>query len=190
MDRRGAGALPFAALTNIKRTLYGTTSNGGGSECGGKGAARFFRLRRSGAESVIHHFAGGADGAVPMADLVDVNGTLYGTTETGGRSARECVSGSCGTVFAITTSGVERDLPLHRRHGWRNSTRRFDSRQRRTLWHDLLRWLLRVPCDGRRHGFSAYRRSSVCLGGGDHISSADVVTAKLFTAAKCIADGE
>lgn len=42
-----------------------------------------------------------------MADLVDVNGTLYGTTETGGRSARECVSGSCGTVFAITTSGVE-----------------------------------------------------------------------------------
>jgi uncharacterized repeat protein (TIGR03803 family) len=41
------------------------------------------------------------DGRGPWADLIDVNGTLYGTTSGGGRFNR-------GTVFGVSTSGKER----------------------------------------------------------------------------------
>ena len=44
---------------------------------------------------VLHSFGASSDGAQPMASLINVNGTLYGTTEDGG------TSGS-GTVFALT----------------------------------------------------------------------------------------
>ncbi|HLY02173.1 MAG TPA: hypothetical protein VKR56_06705 [Candidatus Cybelea sp.] len=37
------------------------------------------------------------DGARPLAGLINVNGTLYGTTSDGGASRR-----FAGTVFAIT----------------------------------------------------------------------------------------
>lgn len=44
----------------------------------------------------------GANGAVPYAGLVDVKGTLYGTTSTGGRGG--------GVVFKITPAGAEKVL--------------------------------------------------------------------------------
>jgi hypothetical protein len=34
----------------------------------------------SGSEKVLHSFGYGSDGATPLAGLIDVNGTLYGTT--------------------------------------------------------------------------------------------------------------
>jgi uncharacterized repeat protein (TIGR03803 family) len=44
---------------------------------------------------VLHSFAGGsADGEDPVASLVDLKGTLYGTTESGGTDGR-------GTVFSL-----------------------------------------------------------------------------------------
>jgi uncharacterized repeat protein (TIGR03803 family) len=43
------------------------------------------------------------DGTHPAAGLLDVNGTLYGTTQNGGLSRR-------GTVYSISTSGVEKVL--------------------------------------------------------------------------------
>jgi len=46
----------------------------------------------------------GTDGTVPYGELLNVNGTLYGTTYSGGSSNRQ---GNFGTVFKITTSGVE-----------------------------------------------------------------------------------
>src|SRR5579863_9883085 len=49
------------------------------------------------------------DGAYPDAGLINVNGTLYGTTSNGGASGN--CSGGCGTVFKITTSG--RETVLH-----------------------------------------------------------------------------
>jgi uncharacterized repeat protein (TIGR03803 family) len=52
----------------------------------------------------VYSFQGGSDGAWPLAGLIDVGGTLYGTTEKGGGG--KC-SGGCGTVFKITTTGVE-----------------------------------------------------------------------------------
>ncbi len=46
---------------------------------------------------------GTPDGEYPQATLVDVNGTLYGTTQGGGTNLY-------GTVFSITTSGSENVL--------------------------------------------------------------------------------
>jgi uncharacterized repeat protein (TIGR03803 family) len=58
---------------------------------------------------LVYSFNGGAtDGARPLAGLIDVKGTLYGTTEEGGpvNSALECYGG-CGTVFSLTLGGTE-----------------------------------------------------------------------------------
>jgi hypothetical protein len=52
-----------------------------------------------GVEQVLHSFAGGFDGAHPKANLIDVNGTLYGTTTY--VQNRNGGTGS-GTVFALT----------------------------------------------------------------------------------------
>jgi hypothetical protein len=59
-----------------------------------------FGVSTSGAEQVLHSF-GGSDGADPEADLIDVNGTLYGTTYYGGYE-KGCGGKGCGTVFALT----------------------------------------------------------------------------------------
>ncbi len=83
--------------------LYGTLYQGGDSELGAA-----YEVSRSGSgwtESTIHTFAGGADGAEPMAGLIlDGSGNLYGTTEFGG-GAGGCTAGGCGTVFQLTPSG-------------------------------------------------------------------------------------
>jgi uncharacterized repeat protein (TIGR03803 family) len=99
------GARPQAALINVNGMLYGTTS-GGGANCGSiGGCGTVFTITPSGAETVLYSFKGGeADGKNPMqAPLLDVNGTLYGTTRYGGTRNR-------GTVFSITTAGEERVL--------------------------------------------------------------------------------
>jgi uncharacterized repeat protein (TIGR03803 family) len=102
----GDGAGPLAGLVNVNGTLYGTTSAGGAN-----GDGTVFSITPSDTEAVLHSFAGSGDGAHPYASLLNVNGTLYGTT-CGGNSAG-CDSGDgCGTVFKITTSGVEAVLHL------------------------------------------------------------------------------
>jgi uncharacterized repeat protein (TIGR03803 family) len=54
---------------------------------------------------VVYSFGASPDGNSPQASLVDVGGTLYGTTYSGGASP------SCGgTVFSITPSGMEKVL--------------------------------------------------------------------------------
>lgn len=94
------GDLPFAALLDVKGTLYGTTAFGGSGDAG-----TVFKITSSGQESVLYSFkADSGDGENPQAGLINVNGTLYGTTVDGGAN---CGSVGCGTVFAITTSGKE-----------------------------------------------------------------------------------
>ncbi len=96
------GAQPDAGLLDVNGTLYGTTSYGGTN-----GYGTVFSITRSGKETVLHKFAGSpSDGANPNTALVDVNGTLYGTTSYGGTNG-DCVQGGCGTVFSITASGSE-----------------------------------------------------------------------------------
>ena len=97
---KGDGVLPRAGLTDLNGTLYGTTENGGNGACGSTSCGTVFSITTSGIETVLHNFAGGTDGAAPFDDLLDVNGTLYGTTEGGGTS-------NAGTVFSIKPSGKE-----------------------------------------------------------------------------------
>jgi len=96
------GTNPIAGLINVNGTLYGTTENGGSN-----GYGTVFAITMSGKETVLYSFGTSSeDGTSPCAGLIDVNGTLYGTTVAGGVNCRSGSSG-CGTVFAITTSGKE-----------------------------------------------------------------------------------
>lgn len=107
------GALPFAGLTDVKGTLYGTTELGGDSGCVSHldetGCGTIFTLSSAGRLNAIYSFKGAPDGSFPFAPLTNVNGTLYGTTQKGGGSA--CASSSatpgCGVVFKVTPSGQE-----------------------------------------------------------------------------------
>ena len=97
------GSGPFSGLTSLSGKLYGMTASGGSD-----GRGTVFSISPSGQEQILHSFTGPPDGQGPWtSDLVSVNGTLYGTTRTGGDAG--CYgSQSCGTAFAISTSGKER----------------------------------------------------------------------------------
>jgi uncharacterized repeat protein (TIGR03803 family) len=76
--------------------LYGTTTGGGAYNHG-----VVFKLDPQDNETLLHSFAGGADGAQPLAGVtMDAHGNLYGTTLFGG-------SGNAGVVFEITAGGTE-----------------------------------------------------------------------------------
>ena len=68
---------------------------------------------------MLYAFKGGSDGANPLAGLINVNGTLYGTTAQGGDSGCRYTGypPGCGTVFSVTTSGQE--TVLYRFTGFR-----------------------------------------------------------------------
>ncbi len=71
------GGTPVAELIRSGKTLYGTTSGGGGPGFWGV----VFKLNKAGAETVLHAFTNGADGGVPESGLFrDSAGNLYGTT--------------------------------------------------------------------------------------------------------------
>ncbi|MGA7355947.1 MAG: choice-of-anchor tandem repeat GloVer-containing protein [Candidatus Cybelea sp.] len=95
------GAYPTANLISVNGTLYGTTA-WGGNQASGLGDGTVFSISTNGSETVLHRFTG-TDGAHPNAGLIDVNGTLYGTTDAGGKN-------NDGTVFSISTSGAEKVL--------------------------------------------------------------------------------
>jgi uncharacterized repeat protein (TIGR03803 family) len=97
--KNGDGAGPRAGLIGYG-TLYGTTASGGTSNLG-----TVYSITTSGVEKVLHSFSGGSDGAYPASDLFPYNGTIYGTTRYGGGTA--CGGSGCGTIYTITTSGVE-----------------------------------------------------------------------------------
>jgi uncharacterized repeat protein (TIGR03803 family) len=90
------GANPAADLIDVKGTLYGTTVNGGGSNNRGT----VFSITTSGEEKVLHRFGGTYDGDYPVSALLNVNGTLYGTTSAGGNDYG-------GAIFKIMPSGTE-----------------------------------------------------------------------------------
>jgi len=89
-------------LTVLNGTLYGTTYGGGSSSYG-----TIFKITTAGSESVIYSFKGTPDGEGPHAGLTALNGALYGTTEFGGTTCPDYGSLGCGTVFKVTSSGIE-----------------------------------------------------------------------------------
>jgi uncharacterized repeat protein (TIGR03803 family) len=99
LDSAG-GDLSLGTLLNVGGTLYGTTVFGGELQCDSgeqEGCGTVFSINPStGAETVVWPFGStGADGQFPQAGLINVNGTFYGTTQSGGTLGY-------GTVFAIT----------------------------------------------------------------------------------------
>ncbi len=101
----GDGAFPYAPLLNVGGVLYGTTEAGGEyAESGGA----VFSITTAGKEHTVYSFGGNAnDGEKPMSGLIDVAGTLYGTTMIGGSGPG---SYGNGTIFAVTAYGVETTL--------------------------------------------------------------------------------
>ena len=80
------GSNPQSGLLDVNGALYGTTAYGGGlggSGCLGYGCGTVYRVSLTGAEGAAQ-FRRRLRRADPMAGLLDVNGTLYGTTAGGG----------------------------------------------------------------------------------------------------------
>jgi len=96
------GANPVAAVVfDGVGNLYGTTSSGGDTACGGGfGCGIVFELSPSNngtwTKTTLHSFTDNPDGHAPMAGLVfDSAGNLYGTTINGGTSGD-------GAIFKLT----------------------------------------------------------------------------------------
>jgi uncharacterized repeat protein (TIGR03803 family) len=91
------GGDPFpAVIRDAAGNLYGTTDYAGTSFAG-----VVFKVSKTGTETVLYSFTGGADGQYPYAALVrDAAGNLYGTTQYGGTS-------SIGVVFKLSAAGTE-----------------------------------------------------------------------------------
>jgi uncharacterized repeat protein (TIGR03803 family) len=90
------GNAPYSSLVQDSQgNLYGTTYYGGANNHG-----TVFEVSPSGSERVLHSFIqAGVDGGNPVAGLVqDSNGSLFGTTSTGG-------SYNDGTVFMVIPAG-------------------------------------------------------------------------------------
>jgi uncharacterized repeat protein (TIGR03803 family) len=90
------GVDPYGGVVRDRHgNLYGTTSGGGTSDCAGEGCGIIYKIDSQGHETVLHRFTNGADGGHPMASLFQgSNGTLFGTTDSGGKV-------DWGTIFKI-----------------------------------------------------------------------------------------
>lgn len=97
------GALPLAGVTSDSASnLYGVTSQGGAFNFG-----TVFELVPPSSpggqwtESVLYSFQGGAnDGRGPESAVIFRDGSLYGTTGSGGSFEFNCAQG-CGTIFQL-----------------------------------------------------------------------------------------
>lgn len=88
------GAQPNSAPYILNGTLYGTTFEGPTSRYT-TGEGIIYSVAASGLEKVLHVFGSSDDGAFPNGALVELNGSLYGTTTAGGTHG-------AGTIFKIT----------------------------------------------------------------------------------------
>jgi uncharacterized repeat protein (TIGR03803 family) len=92
------GETPFLGSLIFKDgTLYGTTDDGGSNNSG----TVFALDLTTGRERVLYSFCSQTnctDGENPLAGLFELQGKLYGTTESGGNTS---CSGGCGTIFSV-----------------------------------------------------------------------------------------
>src|SRR5580704_12665845 len=105
------GANPQASLIMDRAgNLYSTTNAGGAY-----GVGTVFEFSKNNQETVLYSFAGGTDGANPVAGVtLDAKGTLYGTTSAGGTSAY-------GTVFQLTKVVVASTTSAQLKYAWKES---------------------------------------------------------------------
>lgn len=100
------GADPWASLSLLKGKLYGTTLSGGNLVDGASYGTLFVIDPGTSAQSVVYSFCHDdqcSDGAQPVSSLINVKGTLYGTTPVGGAGE--------GTVFSFDPkTGIQKVL--------------------------------------------------------------------------------
>lgn len=96
------GGNPRGSLVDMDGKLYGTTS-AGGKRHDKLYHGTVYRITTSGVMKVLYRFSRHIDGWTPYARLIAMKGTLYGTTDQGGRHLD-------GTVYDITTTGSEQVL--------------------------------------------------------------------------------
>ncbi|MGA2371987.1 MAG: choice-of-anchor tandem repeat GloVer-containing protein [Candidatus Korobacteraceae bacterium] len=72
------------------------------------GAGAIFELSPSQdgwTEKILYNFTGGSDGGQPTSLVLDLDGSLYGTTLSGGNNDCPYWGGPCGVVFQLVPSG-------------------------------------------------------------------------------------
>ena len=108
------GRQPSAALVlDASGNLFGSTAFGGNLQLCGGGCGTIFELSPPAqpggtwTEQVLYTFQGGFDGQYPGEMVFGPNGSLFGTTSSGGTPGVQCHSNrrllfGCGTVFELT----------------------------------------------------------------------------------------
>jgi uncharacterized repeat protein (TIGR03803 family) len=94
----GGGIDPSTPLTYFKGVLYGTAQGGGDQACG---CGTVFSITPGGKYTLLHTFdpSDESQGATPTGGLlIASDGTMYGTTSTGGAN-------DSGIVYKLSTSG-------------------------------------------------------------------------------------
>ena len=94
-DDRDGDAV-YAGLTSANGTLYGAASGGGPY-----GRGLIYSMTPTGQQTVLYTYRHDSIGAQALAPPIDVNGTLYGTTQYGGGVGCKDFGG-CGTIYALT----------------------------------------------------------------------------------------
>jgi uncharacterized repeat protein (TIGR03803 family) len=96
----GDGADPDAGVTlDALGNIYGTTNFGGAN---GDGA--IFKLAPDGTQTLLHSFSSGAGGSIPDgAVTIASNGSLFGTTESGGSTDN-------GVIYKLAAGGTYKVL--------------------------------------------------------------------------------
>jgi uncharacterized repeat protein (TIGR03803 family) len=110
MSGSADGAGPYGGLIAVNGKLYGTTCCGGAYHSSTDIGGTVFRVSTTGAEHVLHSFGKGSDGQFPFAGLLNVRGTLYGTTAGDGAS-------NYGTVFKMNATTGKESVLYHFKGG-------------------------------------------------------------------------
>lgn len=95
------GGNPVTGLmVNARGVFYGTATTGGTS-----GLGVVYQFTTKGGETVLHSFAGGADGATPNGGVIqNSKGVLFGTTTSGGATGAGTVYSLAGTTETVLYS--------------------------------------------------------------------------------------
>jgi uncharacterized repeat protein (TIGR03803 family) len=95
------GGEPSGVIQATDGNFYGTTGVGGSGSACGDGCGTLYKITSAGTLTTLHDFDR-TDGTGPAAaPFQSTNGTLYGTTQSGGAN---CAPTGCGTVFSLSAS--------------------------------------------------------------------------------------
>ncbi len=93
------GAFPYGKLLLSNGIFYGTTQSGGANCAVSYGCGTIFSITPGGAEKMLYSFLP-KEGSSPVAGLIEINGTFYGATPSGGAYNH-------GTIFSLMPANSE-----------------------------------------------------------------------------------